>query len=44
VSDGAASATAGAPVLRFEQVTKTYPDGRRQTVVLEQASFEIHRG
>ena len=44
MSGGSGSAVAGAPVLRFEQVTKTYPDGRRQTVVLEQASFEIHRG
>jgi ABC-type lipoprotein export system ATPase subunit len=32
------------PLLRFEQVTKAYPDGRRQIVVLERASFEIHAG
>ena len=44
MSGGAASAAGGVPVLRFEQVTKAYPDGRRRTVVLEQVSFEIHRG
>ncbi|MGH2854985.1 MAG: ATP-binding cassette domain-containing protein [Solirubrobacteraceae bacterium] len=35
---------AGTPLLCFEQVSKTYPDGRRRIVVLERTSFEIHRG
>lgn len=34
----------GGPLLRFEQVSKAYPDGRRRTVVLERVSFEVHRG
>ena len=34
----------GGPLLRFERVSKAYPDGRRRTVVLERASFEVHRG
>jgi ABC-type lipoprotein export system ATPase subunit len=33
-----------APLLCFEQVGKTYPDGRWRTVVLEETSFDIHRG
>jgi ABC-type ATPase involved in cell division len=33
-----------APLLCFEQVSKAYPDGRRRIVVLEQVSFEVHRG
>lgn len=42
---GASSSTAGAaPLLRFEQVSKAYPDGRRQISVLEKVSFEVHRG
>jgi ABC-type lipoprotein export system ATPase subunit len=44
MSGGTTSAAGAAPVLRFERVTKAYPDGRRRTVVLEQTSFEIHRG
>lgn len=44
MSGGADSSAGGAPVLRFEQVTKTYPDGRLRTVVLEQTSFAIHPG
>jgi ABC-type methionine transport system ATPase subunit len=41
----ASSNTAGAPpLLRFEQVSKTYPDGCRQIPVLDQVSFEVHRG
>jgi predicted ABC-type transport system involved in lysophospholipase L1 biosynthesis ATPase subunit len=41
----AASSTPGpAPLLRFEQVSKAYPDGRRQIPVLEHVSFEVHRG
>jgi ABC-type lipoprotein export system ATPase subunit len=38
------SVVGAAPLLCFEQVSKAYPDGRRRTVVLERASFEIHRG
>ncbi len=44
MSSGAASSAAGGPVLRFERVTKAYPDGRQWTEVLRGASFEIHRG
>ncbi len=44
MSGGADSSAGAAPVLRFEQVTKAYPDGRLRTVVLERTSFEIHRG
>src|SRR5580698_8679456 len=41
----ASSNTAGTPpLLCFEQVSKTYPDGCRQIPVLEQVSFEVHRG
>ena len=41
----ASSSTAGTPpLLCFEQVSKTYPDGCRQIPVLEQVSFEVHRG
>ena len=41
----APSSTDGAaPLLRFEQVSKTYPDGRQQTVVLKQVSFEVQDG
>ncbi|MFI5004355.1 MAG: ATP-binding cassette domain-containing protein [Solirubrobacterales bacterium] len=37
--------SAGAPpVLCFEQVSKAYPDGRRQIVVLERTSFAVHAG
>ncbi len=41
----APSSTAGpAPLLRFEQVSKAYPDGCRRIEVLEKVSFEVHRG
>jgi ABC-type lipoprotein export system ATPase subunit len=33
-----------APLLCFEQVSKTYPDGRQRIVVLERVSFEVHNG
>ena len=32
------------PLLSFECVSKSYPDGRRRIVVLEQASFAVHEG
>lgn len=32
------------PVLCFEQVSKAYPDGRRQIVVLERISCTVHAG
>jgi ABC-type lipoprotein export system ATPase subunit len=42
--DGAASAAGGQSLLRFEEVSKAYTDGRRRNVVLERASFAVHRG
>lgn len=38
------SAASATPLLRFERVSKAYPDGRRRTVVLKRASFEVHAG
>jgi ABC-type ATPase involved in cell division len=32
------------PLLAFEHVAKSYPDGRRRLVVLEHASFDVHAG
>jgi ABC-type lipoprotein export system ATPase subunit len=32
------------PLLAFEHVTKSYPDGQRRIIVLEQASFEVYAG
>ncbi len=41
----ASGSTVGAtPLLRFERVSKAYPDGRRQISVLKHVSFEVHRG
>ncbi len=41
----APSSTAGAvPLLRFEQVSKSYPDGRQLVSVFERVSFEVHDG
>jgi ABC-type lipoprotein export system ATPase subunit len=41
----APGSTAGAvPLLRFEQVSKAYPDGRQRIPVFENVSFEIHEG
>lgn len=34
----------GGPLLRFQEVSKAYPDGRRRIEVLERVSFEIHPG
>lgn len=34
----------GAPLLRFQEVSKAYPDGRRRIEVLQRVSFEIHPG
>lgn len=42
--DSAAAASLSAPLLRFEQVSKSYPDGRRLTCVLDRVSFEVHIG
>jgi ABC-type methionine transport system ATPase subunit len=39
-----AAGSAGEPLLCFEGVDKGYPNGRRRTVVLEGACFEVHRG
>jgi ABC-type lipoprotein export system ATPase subunit len=36
------AAADGAPLLRFHEVSKGYPDGRRRIEVLERVSFEIH--
>jgi ABC-type lipoprotein export system ATPase subunit len=36
--------TAIAPLLVFEDVSKCYPDGGREIVVLDRVSFEIHAG
>jgi ABC-type multidrug transport system ATPase subunit len=33
-----------APLLAFEAVSKSYPDGVRDLVVLDRASFEVHAG
>jgi ABC-type methionine transport system ATPase subunit len=41
---GGDRSAAAAPVLCFEQVVKTYPDGRRRIAVLERISFEVHQG
>ncbi len=38
------SAAGAAPLLSFEHVGKSYPDGRRRIVVLKPTSFELHRG
>jgi ABC-type lipoprotein export system ATPase subunit len=38
------SAAADTTLLRFERVSKSYPDGRRRVVVLEEVSFEVHAG
>jgi ABC-type ATPase involved in cell division len=41
----ASSSTADAvPLLRFEQVSKSYPDGRQWVAVFEKVSFEVHDG
>jgi ABC-type lipoprotein export system ATPase subunit len=32
------------PLLEFERVTKGYPDGRQQIVVLDRVSFAVHAG
>jgi ABC-type lipoprotein export system ATPase subunit len=43
---GAPHSGAGATssLLAFEHVSKSYPDGRRQIIVLERASFTVHEG
>ncbi|HXA53436.1 MAG TPA: ATP-binding cassette domain-containing protein [Solirubrobacteraceae bacterium] len=38
------SVAGGVPLLRFEQVSKSYPDGRRRVSVLDRVSFEVHAG
>jgi ABC-type methionine transport system ATPase subunit len=44
MSPAPSSTAGGVPLLRFEQVSKAYPDGCRRIAVLEQVSFEVHRG
>jgi ABC-type lipoprotein export system ATPase subunit len=44
MAGGADSAAGAVPVLRFEGVGKSYPDGRRRIAVLERVSFEIVAG
>jgi ABC-type lipoprotein export system ATPase subunit len=41
---GRGTAGSAPPLLRFEQVSKSYPDGRRRIPVLQQVSFEIEPG
>jgi ABC-type lipoprotein export system ATPase subunit len=38
------SVAGATPLLCFERVSKTYPDGRRRIEVLERVSFEIYEG
>jgi ABC-type lipoprotein export system ATPase subunit len=44
MSGSTAEESASGPVLRFEEVTLTYPDGRRRIAVFEGVSFEIAAG
>ncbi len=39
---GPRNAIDGAPLLRFQEVSKAYPDGRRRIEVLQRVSFEVH--
>ena len=41
---GTDSAVGAVPLLSFERVSKSYPDGRQWIPVLEQVSFEVHDG
>jgi ABC-type ATPase involved in cell division len=38
------SPVGAAPLLRFEQVSKSYPDGCQRISVFEQVSFQVHDG
>lgn len=44
MSRAAHSLGGGHPLLSFEQVSKRYPDGRREIVILDGASFELQAG
>jgi ABC-type lipoprotein export system ATPase subunit len=39
-----AAGSGASPLLSFERVSKSYPDGRRRTVVLERVSFTVRKG
>ncbi|HWX44344.1 MAG TPA: ATP-binding cassette domain-containing protein [Solirubrobacteraceae bacterium] len=44
MSSAPRSAAVAGPLLAFERVGKSYPDGRQRIVVLKPTSFELHRG